>query len=703
MNPDGKSLWIWPDSMSWTSPMPEGVTVHGAFTPEDVPGLIGVPSRHHDPYFARIAQQAIERHRPSVIALELPSGPGIDLLDELDWAASCWPTPMVSATSAHLFPFVPGDSIFEAFRCARARNIPVNLVDLPCTAFAHQDDRPEPVFHGRSGLPLPDVEWHRHDPALFLLTLDAVLGQTPPTPSDERDLAREAWMAGQLHQLLRVRKRVLWVGGMAHWTRIVHRLRTHDFSGPRTNPHPPSIISRMRLAPSALYRMTGRLPWLVLHYADNPDGYDEHAAIQTLARLASQRASRENDELDLVLVAAHPGTISDTHADPSRQEPIAPVDVAKTLLYARNLAAVSGPRERPDFTELLTSAAMIVSPWYAGRLYVLAMREAHSAAALTHDALEFEYRDGRQIYHSNGAIIDARPWQPEQGGSVLTITEVRRRARKAQDEELPAAGEGGQEDDFYWISDPGVEEEYTCFQDYLLRRASLADPEEARTEPFQTGLADGIDVRATVRYWAKGKIHVRDERRGKLRVTNAAIDWTGRSEHSDILQGRIAGGGWVDPSLTRVGSCSRMSDEATKDISLNPYIRLFQREFSLITLDSPTYIHQTTDNAKTFFDMVIEPLIKIQTTDRDTIYNWLEIMFRYCSGKPFAYFSSYVLSPRIHRIAWEHGVRIMHIPLHRVPETMRHHHAKFRYYKVNREQWVEFMRRQSEGGGMWGG
>ena len=60
------------------------------------------------------------------MALELPEG----LTGELDWAASCWPGPVVSASQTALFPFVPGDSIFEAFRAARAAGVPVVLVDL---------------------------------------------------------------------------------------------------------------------------------------------------------------------------------------------------------------------------------------------------------------------------------------------------------------------------------------------------------------------------------------------------------------------------------------------------------------------------------------------------------------------------------------------------------------------------------------------
>ena len=561
---------------------------------DEVPGLIGVPSRHYDPLFARIAIQAIDHFQPTVVALELPcclwgeQGEDVTggLTDELDWAASCWPTPMVSATASQLFPFVPGDSIFEAFRRARENAIQVALVDLPSPSFARQNDQHKPVSRGSSH-PLPDVEWSVHDSTLFLHTLDAVLGQTPP---DERDLAREAWMAAHLQRLLRDHQPVLWVGGMAHWTRIVNRLRTSDFSSPATEQSSLTVTRRMRLAPSALYRMTGRLAWLVQHYAASPDQYDEQSAIRTLAQSAAQKVHPESDELDCVLVGVNPGSTGELPSNPYSTEPIASVDVAKMLIYARNLAATSGPRVRPDFTELLTSSAMIINPWYAGRLYVLAMREQAGQAGQDHAPLEFEYKDGREIYHSNGEIIDAHPWQPELGGSVLTITEIRRRAREDHAADLPTSGKRGRKNS-YWVCEPQVEDGYTAFLEFLLRRASQSDVDEAPSSPFQAGLRDGIDVRATVRNWTNGDIHVREPGHGRIRLTNGAIDWTGTSEYTDILQGRVRGG-WIDPNLLKAGSCSRETNTSMQLLSKDPWKQLQHREFTLFTLDCPNHIHR---------------------------------------------------------------------------------------------------------------
>ena len=120
--------------------------------------------------------------------------------------------------------------------------------------------------------------------------------------------------------------------------------------------------------------------------------------------------------------------------------------------------------------------------------------------------------------------------------------------------DLPAAGDDKRT---YWKCSPNDEDDYVSFVEYVLRRASLTDPDEAKSAPFQIGLRDGLDVRATLRNWTKGKIYVREEQRGRLNFRNGVIDWINASEHSDSLTGKLPDGGWIDPDLTRLGSCSR--------------------------------------------------------------------------------------------------------------------------------------------------
>ena len=141
--------------------------VEGAFS---VGNLIGVPSVHYDPHFAQVVDRALIVFKPTVVALELPDG----LMDELEWASAVWPGPVTVASTDAFFPFVPGDSIFEAYRLATAASIAVVLVDLPAVG-------PPPTP------PMPSAksawvgtELVRGGAELFLETIDTLVSAEQP-------------------------------------------------------------------------------------------------------------------------------------------------------------------------------------------------------------------------------------------------------------------------------------------------------------------------------------------------------------------------------------------------------------------------------------------------------------------------------------------------------------------------------------------
>jgi len=386
-------------------------------------------------------------------------------------------------------------------------------------------------------------------------------------------------------------------------------------------------------------------------------------------------------------------------------ETSAPIDVARILQYARNLAAVEDLRERPNFAELLTAAAATIGPRYAGRLYELAMNESTSAHMPKLDALEWELVDGRERYRCGKRILGSQPWWTPRGGLPLTSLEIKRRARDEFFKDLPP----GKKDRVVWVCAPNDENDYVAFVEYVLRRASLTDPEETKSAPFQIGMRDGLDVRATLRNWSEGTIYVREDQRGHLNFRNGAIDWINASEHSDLLTGKVSGGGWTDPDLTQLGSCSRETREADI-IQRDPWIQRDHREFTFVTLDAPTsWDHSSRGGSvqtpATFYRRVIVPLVdlKLQSQKNNNLYEWLEIMFRFCVGKPFAYYSMYIPSPTIHRIAWQHKVRLVHFPLQRLPTRLLERHKMFRQFRLNREQWKEFQRRRSVSTAAWSG
>jgi hypothetical protein len=190
---------------------------------------------------------------------------------------------------------------------------------------------------------------------------------------------------------------------------------------------------------------------------------------------------------------------------------------------------------------------------------------------------------------------------------------------------------------------------------------------------------------------------VREEQRSHLNFRNGAIDWINTSEHSDHLTGKVPGG-WIDPSLTRLGSCSRTTREH-EVLQNDPWVQRDHRDFTLITLDAPT----SSPTTPTFYDDVILPLVRLQKTSKNTLYDWLEVMFEFCAGKPFAYYSLYVPSPEVHRLAWRHKVQVVHFPLQRLPNRLLERHKTFRFCALTRRQWEEFERRRSASVATWSG
>ena len=95
-------------------------------------------------------------------------------------------------------------------------------------------------------------------------------------------------MASALAALMAQHGSVLWVGGFAHWSRIVERLRCRDFAAPDTVPAPRRRFTRARLGPSALVRLTGQYPSMVAAFARAPQEFDPFDAMRLLLHEAAK-------------------------------------------------------------------------------------------------------------------------------------------------------------------------------------------------------------------------------------------------------------------------------------------------------------------------------------------------------------------------------------------------------------------------------
>jgi len=646
---------------------------------------------HYQPVFAQAVRAAMDKFQPDAVAVELADA----LTSEMDWLVSCWPAPVASVTEHELIPCVPGDSILEAYRLATARKIPKYCVDLDYCGEIK-----------RSGVSLPAGEFAPRVGRLFLEATDALLEQAG-APAEE-DIAREAFMAARLVELMAQHRCVLWVGGMAHWTRIIQRLKQRNFSSPSVNIVPSRVIRRARLAPTALFKMTSRMPFLLARYTKAPDRYDESEAIRALGLAACRSKATVSLRIE--------GQQADAE-DELPEPPAASVDVAKMLLYARNLAAYSGIREMPGLGELLTASSATMGNRYAGRLYQIAMHEHLTAKSRDLSPLTYESEGEVQGYRLDGQWLNAEPyWKAPDSSGKMWIVQQDAAAKKMREPyaDVAKAKEG---EKLGWAAYPSDETAYEAFVRYILEHASLPDSQESKSFPFQSGLRDGVDVRDTIRHWKDGVVYVREQANAQLRVTNAIIDFTSQSERSWILRGEARDqyrAGWVDPSSSHVGTCSREATEQ-QELQNQPFhISLRRRDLSLVSLDCPNYLKDETK--KTFYDQVILPLVKLvdrakrydnvtgghfapgdvsttgQRRDVDDLYGWLEIMFRFCQHKTVAYYAAYVPSQRIHRIARKNHVQLIHIPLSRIPKLLVERNRTFRFMNLTRTQWDELIK-----------
>jgi hypothetical protein len=644
--------------------------------------LVAIPSYHYHPVFAQELQGALATFKPTAIALEVSEL----WAEEFEWGVSCWPCPMVSFASHIFVPIVPGDSMVEACRLGRQAGVPIFFVDL-----AH-----DPIQRGTGGI-LPDPAFAPRIGDLFIETIEAI--DTALVTPAEGDIAREAYMARRLCDLIDKFERVVWVGGLGHWSRIRNRLKQRNFDGPPLPPASrPELFMRMRLEWSALHRITQRLPYQVAQFARQPSRYSESTCLSKLA-----------------LAAVKP-------------EKFQAAEIALMLVYARNIVAMTSLSETPGLWELLTSSSSVLGNEYASRLATLALLDRFTEATNEYPLLTHGVErdaDGKPIgvFRCDGKILDGEPlWESSESQvsyrPLPSRIEINRRRKNDPAAEVKPAKTG---EKTAWVAYPEDEKSYEAFVRYALGHASGANLDETTSVPLTSGIADGLDIRATIRHWHMKEIYVREPLRFLVRVTNGLIDWTSRSENSWILQNAAAmavrnpfysdaedyshgrgRGGWIDPSFSSVGSASRTVRVPVELQSKPFWMQQDHRELSLITLDTPTYIKGKSGTRKDFYDLVISKLVELsEEPDKNNIYGWLEIMFNFCRNKPFAYYSLYKPSARILSIGRKFGVRVIHVPLTMIPKPMLQRHQSFKFMSMTRNQWEDLLEQIGESSRAW--
>ena len=302
-------------------------------------------------------------------------------------------------------------------------------------------------------------------------------------------------------------------------------------------------------------------------------------------------------------------------------EPAAAIDLARTGVYARNLAATARISEQPQLAELVLAASATIGPRYTARLFELATAEHVSTPAEALDALTFEVdprtRGSEQVeagFCFRGRRLSAEPWFPVPWPILdpPDVAQLTRDARDAEYEGLPDARPG---EAFRWHAYPPDQEAYEAFVRYALRHASQSDPVDGPSLPFVNGLEGGLDVRTTIRFWHEDEVYVRQHQRTSDIIRNGIIDWSNRTEDSEILRGGGGPGpGWNDPDSTAIGSVSRAVGHETIAKQGQSEVTRRTREWSFVTLDHPTF--ETRSGSGALWDRVIMPLVDLEKATR---------------------------------------------------------------------------------------
>jgi hypothetical protein len=184
------------------------------------------------------------------------------------------------------------------------------------------------------------------------------------------------------------------------------------------------------------------------------------------------------------------------------------------------------------------------------------------------------------------------------------------------------------------------------------------------------------------------------------RVRHAIVDWTSEREDSPLLNGEI-GGAWIDPDCLHVGGVSRVRDDMRTTLAERPgAINVEFREWSFLTLDTPTWHEDRSREGESLVRRLILPLVNLSGTADDTLYGWLALIFAFCGRSELAYYSRYVPGAEVHAIAREHGVRVRHSALRDLPEALVASNAAYRSMRLSLGQWRELRRRLEAAGRM---
>lgn len=440
---------------------------------------------HRRVAFAEAVRQYAYDWRPDVIAVELPPtllGAVVEGARRLPAiSAVCFEEPGVSGELRYI-PIDPCDAIVEAVRLAGEHGIELAAVDLDVPGV----QEPWRFLPGDMAAERAGLEAFTERIAPYLAT----------PPEDRVNVAREARMARRLRELGAGGRRVMCVLGLAHYAGV-----REFYEGDGAIPDPRELcpnalevregVTLAHVARRGLVEALGEIPFVTHLYNVNRE--EEELT-----------GSTNFDKLDAI------GQIfkqaGDTYRERYREGVSMPQRKA-LLQYSRNLAITRGAM-RPDFYELVISAAGVVDGDYGMEVYELASSYPPQRKRPGDGLARLFINRGKGALEGREEKFRLRS-RVEDAPTVRTRMTFRRRPtarmREQWREQWMASG-GLHFGICSWPPEDRLQEQ---FMDFIRKRALQALGEDRRhVEEFKTSMLDGLDLRETMRNWHTGKFFV---------------------------------------------------------------------------------------------------------------------------------------------------------------------------------------------------
>ncbi len=434
-----------------------------------------VPILHGKLEFALEVRRQFEQFQPDCIAVEYPPTLEEKILEgvsRLPYLSVAYYYEEECGGFVYLL-IEPTDAQVEAIRLAVANGIPVHFIDRDTEEYpSDMTPMPDPYAIHKIG-------YEKYCRAYLKFSTDC-------SPSDQ-DILRERTMAYNLTRLSREADRVLFVGGLYHFPRIIKYL-----NGPQVQ-----VIGRSKrdgvklghLHADSSRELLSEMPYLSSLYEEIRDSEKVLALDRLEVQAEVIKKAREQ------------------HWKNSREE----LTVSQLRIlskFARNYALLTG-RLVPNFYQLIVASRGAVDDNFAYEVWEIGS----------------EYR-----------------WQTENPGiPVLRLTgedlfldekriRFHRRLKRMRRRlvSVPVRKRGNRKDREKWreeffglsiCSYPPEDVVVEGYGKYLQKKAmEIKTEDQSSVEPFISSMLDGIDIRQTIREWGSGRIYVKEERpvRGKV-------------------------------------------------------------------------------------------------------------------------------------------------------------------------------------------